>query len=145
MKKVIILIICIMLIILPINTVNANPLTGPLISGAEAVTEILSEGLWGWFLQDDSHMDTDIELGKTQAITSSKAMTGRIFRIMQVLGSVLSVIALLIIGIRYMFSSIEDRASMKGILIYYVIGAVLVFATSNILSIAYSLISGLSI
>ena len=56
-------------------------------------------------------------------------------------GSVISVIALLIIGFRYMMSSLEDRAAMKGVMIYYIIGAVLVFATSNVLSIVYNVIN----
>lgn len=143
MKKVItifkILIILIVLLMAQTNTVNAF---GEVVEGAQ---EIMTEGVWGWFLQDDSHMDIDIEIGKTTAITSSKAMTQRIFGLIQVLGSVLSVVALLVIGLRYMFSSIEDRANMKGVLVYYVVGAVLVFATSNILSVVYKAISGLNI
>lgn len=142
MKKVItilkILIILIVLLMAQTNIVNA----GGIVEDAQ---EIMTEGLWGWFLQDDSHMDIDIEIGTTTAITSSKAMTQRIFGLIQVLGSVLSVVALLIIGLRYMFSSIEDRANMKGVLVYYVVGAVMVFATSNILSVAYKAISGLNI
>ena len=56
------------------------------------------------------------------------------------MGSILSVAALMIIGFRYMLSSLEEKAAMKGILIYYVVGCVLVFATSNILSIVYDII-----
>lgn len=142
MKKVItifkILIILIVMIIALTNTVNA-------MGFVEGAQEIMTEGIWGWWLQDDTHMDIDIKIGNTTAITSSKAMTGRILGAVQLIGSIASVIALIIIGFRYMCSSVEDRASMKGILIYYVIGAVLVFATSNILSVVYRAISGLTI
>ena len=61
----------------------------------------------------------------------------------QVVGSIISVIALIIIGIRYMISSVEEKANLKGVLIYYIIGAVLVFATSNILSIVYKVLNNL--
>ena len=101
---------------------------------------------WGYWLQDgNTHMDIDIELGKSGAEESSKQMTERLLGWLQVIGSIISVIALLIIGFRYMFSSLEEKAQMKGVLIYYVVGAVLVFATSNLLSIVYKVITGLSV
>jgi len=89
-------------------------------------------------------MDTNITIGSSGAQNSSLGVTRRILGIVQTIGSIISVVALIIIGIRYMCSSVEDKASMKGVLIYYVIGAVLVFATSNILGIAYDVINGLN-
>ena len=89
-------------------------------------------------------MNTNITIGGSGAQNSSLEITKRILGVAQTIGSIISVVALIIIGIRYMFSSVEDKASMKGILIYYVIGAVLVFATSNVLGIAYDVISGLN-
>lgn len=90
-------------------------------------------------------MDTNITIGGSGAQKSSLGITKRMLGIVQTIGSIISVVALIIIGIRYMFSSVEDKASMKGVLIYYVVGAVLVFATSNILGIAYDIISGLKL
>ena len=98
---------------------------------------------FGSFTFVSATIDTDITIGGTSAISSSKVMTARLLGIVQVIGSIISVIALIIIGIRYMISSVEERASMKGVLVYYIVGAVLVFATTNILSIAYKAISGL--
>ena len=89
-------------------------------------------------------MDTDITIGDTSAIRSSNGMTKRIVGILQVVGSVFSVAALAVIGIRYMISSLEERAQMKGVLVYYVVGAILVFATSNILSVVYNAISNIT-
>ena len=112
--------------------------------------DIYAEVNWGFFkgfyYEDTNTMiDTNIEIGKTGAESSSKQITERLLGITQVIGSIISVIALIVIGIRYMISSVEDRANMKGVLIYYIIGAVLVFATTNILSIAYQLISELKL
>jgi len=98
------------------------------------------EGIYG---DGDTHMDIDIELGKSGAESSSKQITERILGTLQVIGSVVAVIALIIIGFRYMFSSLEEKAQMKGVLIYYVVGAALVFATSNLLSVVYKVISGI--
>ncbi len=88
-------------------------------------------------------INTNITIGGTTAIRSSEGMTRRLLGIVQAIGSVISVLALVIIGIRYMFSSLEERAQMKGVLIYYVIGAILVFATSSLLGAVYKAIWGL--
>lgn len=84
-------------------------------------------------------MDTSINISSTAA-GSSKEMTKRILGMVQAIGSVVSVVALVIIGIRYMISSVEEKANMKGVLVYYIVGAVLVFATSNILGVAWDLL-----
>ena len=92
-----------------------------------------------------SSIDTNIEIGKTNAINSSKEYTQKILWTVQSIGSVVSVVALCIIGIRYMVSSVEEKAELKGVLIYYVIGAVLVFATTTVVSIVYNAISELNL
>lgn len=89
----------------------------------------------------DNSIDTDFELGTTSGIHENDDIIGNIVGKLQVIGSVLSVIALCVIGIRYMLSSLEEKAEMKGVIIYYVIGAVLIFATSNILSVVYNAIN----
>ena len=107
--------------------------------------DVLTDGLWGAWLEDnaDSKLDIDIEIGTTHGATSSNTMISRLLGVMQMIGSVVSVVALIIIGLRYMFSTLEEKANMKGVIIYYIVGAVLVFATSNILGIAYKIINGL--
>lgn len=145
MKRSISIIKIFVILIVLLMTKNSVVKAANKVEVAEDVQEIMTDGLWGWFLQDDTHMDIDIELGKSGEESSSKAMTEKIVGILQVLGSVLSVVALLIIGLRYMFSSLEDRASMKGVLIYYVIGAVMVFATSQLLGVAYKVLWNLSV
>lgn len=92
---------------------------------------------------DYKGMDTDINIGSTGAITSSQTITNRIFCVIQVIGTVIAVIALIIIGMRYMLSSVEEKASMKGLMAYYIIGAILVAATANVLKLAYDIINGL--
>lgn len=87
-------------------------------------------------------MDTSINISASAA-QSSQTITRRVLGTMQVIGSAISVIALIIIGIRYMVSSTEEKANMKGVIGYYVAGAVLVFATSNIVGFAYQVISSL--
>lgn len=56
----------------------------------------------------------------------------------QAIGSIVSVLALVLIGIKYMTGSVEQKAEYKSTMINYVIGAVLVFAITNISAIIYS-------
>lgn len=89
-------------------------------------------------------IDTNYTIGGTSAIHSSDGMIRKLLGYIQVAGSILSVVALIVIGFRYMFSSIEEQSKIKGVIIYYVIGAVLVFATSNIVGLAYKLVAEIS-
>lgn len=100
---------------------------------------------WDYWINkgDSTMMDIDIGIGKTSAIHENDDKIEVMLGIAQTVGSVVSVVALLIIGFRYMFSSVEEQAKVKGVLIYYVIGCVLVFATSNLLSVVYHVITRL--
>lgn len=124
------------------STLNLNVFAAPQGSVGEHITGTIFGG-WGYWMQDDTDMDIDINIGNSNAISSSNQMIGRLIGMLQAIGSVISIIALIIIGFRYMLSSVEEKAQMKGILIYYIVGAVLVFATSNVLGLAYTVISGI--
>lgn len=54
------------------------------------------------------------------------------------IGIVASVIVLIIIGIRYMIGSIEEKAQYKKSMMPYIIGAGLVFSASTIANIIYN-------
>lgn len=56
----------------------------------------------------------------------------------QAIGSIASVLALVLIGIKYMVGSTEEKAEFKETAIYYIIGAIFVFAISNISAVIYN-------
>ena len=68
-----------------------------------------------------------------------KAKAGTVLGIIQIVGSIISVIALAVIGIKYMVGSVEEKAEYKKTMLPYIIGAVLVFASSNLVSILYNI------
>lgn len=72
-----------------------------------------------------------------------KNMGNTIIGIVQFIGSFTSVIALIVIGIKYMTGSVEEKAEYKKTMVPYVIGAILVFATTNLLGIVNSITGGL--
>lgn len=64
-----------------------------------------------------------------------KNIGNTIIGIIQIIGTILSVLVLAIIGIKYMLGSAEERAEYKKSMTPYVIGAVMVFAITNLLGI----------
>lgn len=68
----------------------------------------------------------------------------KIVTIMQTVGIVVAVVILLILGIKYMMGSAEEKAEYKKTMIPYVVGAILIFASTTIVNIVYQLANGLN-
>ena len=84
------------------------------------------------------------ELTGTQVTTEQIQNIGNtIIGIIQAVGSIIAVAVLLVIGIKYMMGSAEEKAEYKKTLMPYVIGAVFVFAASTIASIIFNFSSSL--
>lgn len=88
----------------------------------------------------------DTDLYKPKDLTSSdydKAfeMTGTIVNGLTLIGTVVAVIGIMILGIKYMMGSVEQKAEYKKTMIPYVVGCVLIFAITRIVSIIYSVVS----
>ena len=66
-------------------------------------------------------------------------ITGTILGIIQVMGTVISVVMLIVIGIKYMLGSLEERAEYKETLKPYIIGAFLLFSGTTIPQIIYQI------
>ena len=62
-----------------------------------------------------------------------------IVTIITTIGSILSVIVLIMLGIKYLMGSVEEKAEYKKTMIPYIIGAALVFAASTIAGIIYNI------
>ena len=62
----------------------------------------------------------------------------KIIGMVQAIGSIVSVLILVVLGIKYMMGSAEEKAEYKKTMIPYLVGAVLIFAASNIASMVYS-------
>lgn len=79
---------------------------------------------------------TDFKIDWSQANQFSGIGNG-ILGTLQVVGTIASVGALMWIGIKFMLGSVEEKSKEKEVLIYYVIGAILVFSIVNIVPIIY--------
>lgn len=67
----------------------------------------------------------------------------KIVGIVQTVGSVVSVVVLIVLGIKYMMGSTEEKAEYKKTLLPYIIGAVLIFAAANLASVIYNMAQGI--
>ncbi|MEE0865592.1 MAG: pilin [Clostridia bacterium] len=99
----------------------------------------------GYRPQDDNKTEefkTDEWSPSSSTFNEKRKITeigNRIIGTIQVIGSFASVIALIIIGIRYMVGSVEEKAQYKETMVPYIIGAVLVFGITTTLRIVYDI------
>lgn len=68
-------------------------------------------------------------------------VANKIIGMVQVIGSVTSVVTLVVIGIKYIMGSVEEKAEYKKTMKPYIIGAVMVFGITNILAIIQNIVS----
>lgn len=71
-------------------------------------------------------------------------MTKTIMTTITVIGIVVSIIMVMALGIKYMVESIEERAEYKRTMLPMLVGAILIFASSTLVSIIYSLAQNLN-
>ena len=64
--------------------------------------------------------------------------------ILQVVGIVLSVIVLIVLGIKYMMGSAAEKAEYKKTMMPYIVGAALIFAASAFAQVIYQFFTGVT-
>ncbi len=85
---------------------------------------------------DDVDIDGKID---NNIVETVKKPFDSIINIISLVGSGISIIALIALGIRYMTGTLEERAEYKKTMLPYVIGACFVFGASIIPSIIYQI------
>ena len=80
----------------------------------------------------------DIDTGSIQTIG------GNIVAVLQAVGIVLSVVILIVIGLKYMMGSAEEKAEYKKTLMPYLIGAALIFTASAFAQVIFNFFKGWS-
>lgn len=95
-------------------------------------------------------MATDVGLGELSNYakeqgTSTKFtdMVGTILGVVQSIGTVISVICLIVLGVKYMMGSVEEKANYKKTLIPYILGSIMVLGISNFINIIYKIAIGM--
>ena len=91
---------------------------------------------------------TPSEITSDGSVTGSEevASVGKdIVGILQAVGIILSVVILIILGIKYMMGSAEEKADYKKSMMIYILGAVLIFAASALAQVVYQFVTGISV
>ena len=83
---------------------------------------------------ENTQVNGDGDIGK---------LGGKIVNLIQIVGIVVAAVILLIIGIKYMIGSAEEKADYKKSMIPYIVGALLVFGGTSIVKVIYSLATNL--
>lgn len=91
---------------------------------------------------DRSSVDTS---GKIAGASDLFILGNKILSILQFIGGGVAVIATLLLAIRYMYSSPDDKAEIKRKLIPYIIGGVMIFGVTNLIQLAAQFVSDLGI
>lgn len=67
----------------------------------------------------------------------------QIVGIIQTAGVVVAVVVMLVLGIKYMMGSAEEKAEYKKSMIPYLVGAIILFAASTIVNVVYQFAIGI--
>lgn len=77
--------------------------------------------------------------------TTYKNMVGRIFDIFAYVANIVAIILVIYVGVKYIFAGANGKGELKGRSVYFFIGIILVFATSNVLSFVSKVINDILI
>lgn len=78
------------------------------------------------------------------AVDEITSKANNIIGIITTVGIVISVITMLILGLKYMIGSVEEKAEYKKTMIPYIIGVVFIVAISTIVSIIANMVESLN-
>lgn len=77
------------------------------------------------------------------AKNSITSFGGQIVGTLQIVGTVIAVLILVVLGIKYMMGSAEEKAEYKKTMMPYLVGALLIFAAVTIANMVYNFTSTL--
>ena len=73
-----------------------------------------------------------------------KTVGQNIMGILNTVGIVVAVIVLMVLGIKYMMGSAEEKAEYKKTMIPYIVGAILIFAATTLANMVYKFANGMT-
>ena len=127
MNKKLVQIFTILMIVIALCSISVSVLAANPAAGTTAITP--------------SSINGDADL-KTDSIST---IGNNVVKILQTVGVVLSVVILIVLGLKYMMGSAEEKAEYKKSMMPYVIGAALIFAASALAQVIYNFFSGWSL
>lgn len=88
-------------------------------------------------------MKRHINPGAVSGADEIMSVGNKIIGVLQFVGSAISVIVLVVLGVKYMLGSVEEKAEYKKTMLPYFLGAIFVFGITNILGILNSIVGNI--
>lgn len=79
----------------------------------------------------------------SDASSGIRVFGGKIVGTLQTVGTVISVVILIVLGIKYMIGSAEEKAEYKKTMMPYLIGALLIFAAVTIANVIFNFVNSM--
>lgn len=119
--------------------------TSKIIVALAIIFTILAIGVMSYAADAGTLLESlDGKTGVTVEQTNIKNLGNSIIAVVRIVGVVVAVVILLILGIKYMMGSAEEKADYKKSMIPYIVGAILVFASTAIVGVVYDMASSLN-
>lgn len=118
--------------------------TSKIIVALAIIFTILAIGVMSYATSDPGAILESLT-GESNVTTDNITGLGNsIIAVVRIVGVVIAVVILLILGIKYMMGSAEEKADYKKSMIPYIVGAVLIFASTAIVGVVYDMASSLN-
>ena len=78
---------------------------------------------------------SDVDIGEDAIVDKANVIIG----VIKTIGIIISVLILVVLGIKYMVGSLEEKAEYKKTMIPYLIGAIMIFAIPQLAQIIYNI------
>lgn len=119
--------------------------TSKIIVALAIIFTILAIGVMSYASSDPGTLLQSLDGSSTSVETENITNLGNsIIAVVRIVGVVVAVVILLILGIKYMMGSAEEKADYKKSMIPYIVGAVLIFASTAIVGVVYDMASSLN-
>lgn len=120
--------------------------TSKLIVALLIVLTIATISVSSFATSDAGNVLTQLTGTPSSAIETGKIINigNSIIAVVRIVGVVVAVVILLILGIKYMMGSAEEKADYKKSMIPYIVGAVLIFASTAIVGVVYDMANALN-
>lgn len=92
---------------------------------------------------DPDNIISSMGNSSTDAPATLTDLGGKVLSILQIAGIIIGTIILVVLGLKYMMGSLEEKAEYKKTMIPYLVGAVIIFAAPSLAKGIFTLIGNL--
>lgn len=108
------------------------------------VSPIFISSVDAWSMKDEIDTIQNVDVTDNKAVEKTQSVMVKIIAVVRVVGVGISVIMLIVLAVKYMSSAPEGKAEIKKTMVPYVVGAIILFASSQLLAVIAEVAEGLT-